>query len=128
LINFQKLRIIYTKIKSYNLIQKNLYNFQPDNSIIEVTKHSQSDPDNTTKHEIEMSEYFSVLPHYKEMTLLEFSRKIENSNSKANVLSSKAQSKGNLEAVNENENSNTTKSEKVNNTTKNTNLVELFQQ
>ncbi|ORX60217.1 ras GEF [Piromyces finnis] len=122
LINFQKLRIIYSKIKSYNLIQKNLYNFQPDTSIIEISNN-----DNTSKHEIEMFEYFTILPHYKEMTLLEFSRKIENSKS-YNVVVPKTQSKTNKDNLNENENPNSIKNEKLNNTTKNTNLVDLFQQ
>eukprot|EP00833_Pecoramyces_ruminatium_P005591 jgi/Orpsp1_1/1179623/evm.model.c7180000070095.1 len=84
LVNFQKLRLIYTKIKSLNLIQIE-YNFQEDNSVIETTKlnPTESNNENIVKHEIEMFEYFKILPHYTETALLEFSRKIENSNAKA---------------------------------------------
>jgi len=135
LINFQKSRVIYTKIKSVNLIQKNLYNFQPDNTIIETTKlnPTESNAENIVKHEIEIYEYFKILPHYTEMTLLELSRKIENCNAKAYntiMVPPKVQSKSNLETVNENEkiNSSTLKNEKTNQVKNSNNLIELFQQ
>ena len=107
-----------------------LYNFQPDNTIIESVKLSptESNCENLAKQEIEMYEYFKILPHYTEMTLLELSRKIENSNAKQynTIMVPKAQSKSSLND-NDKHMSSTLKTEKVN-TPKNSNLVELFQQ
>jgi len=129
LINFQKLRLIYTKIKSVNLLQT-LYNFQPDNTIIESVKLSptESNSENLAKQEIEVYEYFKILPHYTEMTLLELSRKIENSNAKQynTIMVPKAQTKSSL-SDSDKHMSSTLKSEKVN-TPKSSTLVDLFQQ
>jgi hypothetical protein len=115
LINFQKLRLIYTKIKSVNTIQKHIYGFQPDNTIMETSKinPTESNSENIVKHEIEMFEYFKILPHYTEMTLLELSKKIEDSNSKAfnTIMVAKP-----------------TQTNEKNNTSKNQSLIELFQQ
>ena len=137
LINFQKLRIIYSKIKSVillNLLKLNSYNFQEDTTVIDWVKLSptESNGENLVKQEIVMFEYFKILPHYTEMTLLELSRKIENSNAKAynTIMVPKAQTKSSLslEPLNENDkqHSSTLKNENVN--AKNSNLVELFQQ